>query len=190
VGPGNRRGPSLARIWKIVATMSNTKRKISVKNVNRRTGGRLTVADIEPQEVGHVVLKVRDLERSTAFYQGVLGFRKVGEIPGRMAFFTATGSNHHDLAVMAVGRNAPDPPPGAVGLYHVAIRLPSDDHVRRAFRALSEAGAEVVGASDHGVSHSLYLKDPDGIELELYADVPGWQDLDQEVATIRPWDPR
>ena len=107
-----------------------------------------------------------------------------------MVFFTATGANHHDLAIMAVGANAPSPPPNAVGLYHVAIRLPSDDHVRRAFRALVDAGAEVVGSSDHGVSHSLYMKDPDGIELELYADVPGWQDQGDEVATIRPWIPR
>jgi catechol 2,3-dioxygenase len=148
------------------------------------------VTGVEPQEVGHVVLRVRDLERSTGFYRDVLGFRVAGQIEGVMVFFTATGANHHDLAIMAVGANAPSPPPNAVGLYHVAIRLPSDDHVRRAFHALVDAGAEVVGSSDHGVSHSLYLKDPDGIELELYADVPGWQDQADEVATIRPWDPR
>jgi catechol 2,3-dioxygenase len=145
---------------------------------------------VEPQEVGHVVLRVRDVARSTEFYTQLLGFRKVGEIPGRMAFFTATGANHHDLAVLAVGAGAPDPPPDAVGLYHVAIRLPSDDHIRRAYHALESAGAHIVGASDHGVSHSLYLKDPDGIEIELYADVAGWQEHGEEVATIRPWDPR
>jgi catechol 2,3-dioxygenase len=149
----------------------------------------MPMSDIEPQEVGHVVLRVRDLERSTRFYTELLGFAKVGEIAGRMAFFTATGANHHDLALMAVGRGAPDPPPGAVGLYHVAIRLPSDEHVRKAYRALVNAGADIVGSSDHGVSHSLYLRDPDGIELELYADVPGWQEQAAEVATIRPWDP-
>jgi len=148
------------------------------------------MSGIEPQEIGHVVLRVRDIVRSTAFYEEMLGFRKVGEIPGRMAFFTATGANHHDLALQAVGLDAPSPAPNAVGLYHVAIRLPSDDHVRRAFAALVEAGAQVVGASDHGVSHSLYVKDPDGIELELYADVPGWQDQGEALATIRPWDPR
>ena len=145
---------------------------------------------IEPQEIGHVVLRVRDLARSTAFYEGILGFRKIGEIPGRMAFFTATGANHHDLALQAVGPNAPTPGPGAVGLYHIAVRLPSDDHVRRAYHKLVDAGAEVVGSSDHGVSHSLYLKDPDGIEIELYADVPGWQELGDSLTGIRPWDPR
>ena len=135
------------------------------------------------------MLKVRDLDRSAGFYTEVLGFKKVGEIPGRMAFFTATGDNHHDLGLMAVGLAAPSPPPGGVGLYHVAIRLPSEDHVRAAFRALVEAGADIVGSSDHGVSKSLYIRDPDGIELELYADTPGWQESSNEVATIKPWDP-
>ncbi len=148
-----------------------------------------TESRIQPQEVGHVVLRVRNLARSTAFYE-LLGFRKVGEIAGTMAFFTATGENHHDLALQQVGEAAPEPPAGAVGLYHVAIRLPSDDHVRAAFHALASAGVDIVGASDHGVSHSLYIKDPDGIELELYADVPGWREQGAEVATIRPWDPR
>ena len=84
---------------------------------------------------------------------------------------------------------APSPTPNMVGLYHVAIRLPSDDHVRAAFHRLLDAGVEIVGSSDHAVSHSLYIKDPDGIELELYADVPDWQELDEQMS-IRPWDPR
>jgi catechol 2,3-dioxygenase len=148
------------------------------------------MAGVQPLEIGHVVLRVRDLDRSTRFYQGVLGFTKAGEIPGRMVFFTATGANHHDLAIMAVGPDAPSSDPFGVGLYHVAIRLESDEQVRKAYRALVDAGAEIVGSSDHGVSHSLYIKDPDGIELELYADVPGWQDQGETVAQIRPWDPR
>lgn len=144
---------------------------------------------ISPQEVGHVVLRVRDLDRSAAFYE-MLGFREVGRIGDMMAFFTATGANHHDLALQAVGPDAPQPSPKHVGLYHVAIRLPSDDHVKRAYNILANAGVRITGSSDHGVSHSLYITDPDGIELELYADVPGWQDSDEQVATIRPWDPR
>ena len=144
-----------------------------------------TPTAIEPQEIGHVVLKVRDLRRSGAFYE-MLGFRKVGEVPG-MAFYTATGENHHDLGLLEVGPGAPAPPSNAVGLYHAAIRLPSDDHVRAAFRRLSDAGAAVTGTADHGVSHSLYIRDPDGIELELYADVEG---ADPDEIAVRPWDPR
>jgi catechol 2,3-dioxygenase len=149
------------------------------------------MTEIEPQEIGHVVLRVRDLERSTDFYGGVLGFRKVGEIPGRMAFFTATGENHHDLALQALGPDAHPIDPYAVGLYHIAIRLPSEEHVRRAYRALAAVGADVVGSSDHGVSKSLYIRDPDGIEIELYADVPGWKAEGlTAVSKIRAWDPR
>lgn len=148
------------------------------------------MTEIEPLGVGHVVLRIRDLERSTAFYEGVLGFRKVGEIPGRMAFFTATGENHHDLALQSVGPDAPGPDPRGVGLYHVAIRLKSEEDVRRAFRALVTAGADIVGATDHGVSRSLYIRDPDGIELELYADVPGWEENPEVASTLTAWDPR
>lgn len=146
--------------------------------------------EIRPLAVGHVVLRVRDLERSTEFYTKVLGFRKVADYGPNMAFFTATGENHHDLALMEVGPGAPDPPPGAVGLYHIAIRLRDEAAVRAAYRRLVESGADVVGASDHGVSKSVYLRDPDGIEIELYADVPDWKAKgERAVATILPWDP-
>lgn len=148
------------------------------------------MSEIKPQEVGHVVLKVRDISRSSRFYQDVLGFQKVADYAGRMAFFTATGENHHDIGLMEVGADAPSPHPAAIGLYHVAIRLEDEDAVRAAYRRLVDVGADVVGASDHGVSRSVYLRDPDGIEIELYADVPGWQEkgLDK-VATVLPWDP-
>jgi catechol 2,3-dioxygenase len=143
---------------------------------------------ISPQEIGHVVLRVRDLARSIPFYE-LLGFTKVGEVAGQMAFFSTTGANHHDLALQQVGPNAPSPSPFSVGLYHIAIRVPSDDHVRRAFRTLAEAGVDLVGTADHAVSHSLYVKDPDGIEIEIYADVPGWRELEDKLVT-RSWDPR
>ncbi len=147
-------------------------------------------APIHPLAIGHVVLRVRDLKRSTWFYTEVLGFRKVADYGPHMAFFTATGENHHDLALMEAGSGAPGPPPGSVGLYHVAIRLKDEAAVRAAYRRLAEAGADVVGASDHGVSKSVYLRDPDGIEIELFADVPGWEKKGAgAVATVLPWDP-
>ena len=147
--------------------------------------------EVKPLEIGHVVLRVRDLERSSSFYTDVLGFRKVAEYGGQMAFFTATGANHHDLGLMQVGPQAPQPHPAGVGLYHIAIRLENEAAVKSAFRRLVETGADITGSSDHGVSRSLYLRDPDGIEIELYSDVPGWEELGEEsVATIKPWDPR
>lgn len=145
---------------------------------------------ISPQAIGHVVLRVRDLSVSVPFYE-LLGFTKVSEIPGAMAFFTATGANHHDLALQQVGPGASAQPSFGVGLYHIAIRLPSDEHVRAAFKMLASAGVELTGTADHAVSHSLYLKDPDGIEIELYADVDGWDQLpEDERLAIRPWYPR
>lgn len=147
------------------------------------------MARIRPERVGHVVLKVRSLERSVPFYRDVLGFTPNATY-GPMVFFTATGDNHHDLALMEIGDAAENPHARAVGLYHVAIRLPSVEAVREAYQALREHGIR-VGSSDHGVSKSIYLADPDGIEIELYADTPA-DEYGGNVAaamTVAPWDP-
>jgi catechol 2,3-dioxygenase len=140
------------------------------------------------QGVGHVVLKVRDLERATRFYGGVLGLREVARFPGRMVFFSA-GRNHHDLAVMAVGAEAPAPPETAVGLAHVALKIgDSLDALRQAKAELDAAGVPIRGLRDHVVSQSIYCEDPDGNTVELFVDGDPsiWAADPGAVATIRP----
>lgn len=141
--------------------------------------------------LGHVVLKVRSLDRSTAFYGDVLGLREVArDAEDRMAFFTAEGSgNHHDLALIEVGSGAPGPDPRAVGLFHVAFRVGSHLDDLRAMRAWLEGhGVIIRGMSDHLVSQSLYFSDPDGNTLECYVDADPaiWREKPELVATTRP----
>jgi catechol 2,3-dioxygenase len=142
---------------------------------------------MQPVRIGHVVLKVRDLDRSLAFYRDLLGFRVAGEMSNVMIFLTATGENHHDLALLRVGDSAPSPLATAVGLYHVAIQLPDWEAVQRAHAVLSERGL-LRGAVDHGVSRSLYTADPDGNEIELYCDAPRdeWEGRVAEAMTVKP----
>ena len=139
---------------------------------------------LQPLRIGHVVLKVRDLDRSLAFYRDLLGFRVVSELSNVMIFLAADGQNHHDLALLRVGQQAPSPVPTAVGLYHVAIQLADWEAVRAAHAMLTERGL-LRGAIDHGVSRSLYTADPDGNEIELYIDVQPaiWKDEPSAVLT-------
>ncbi len=99
---------------------------------------------LEPIGIGHVVLKVRDLDRSLAFYRDLLGFRVSSEMSNVMIFLTATGENHHDLALLRVGDSAPSPVPNAVGLYHVAIQLPDLEALRDGDRVLTDRGHYVL----------------------------------------------
>lgn len=123
---------------------------------------------IQIDELNHAVLYVRDVGRAVDFYERVLGFVTITRDPGGRAAFLRAGnsSNHHDLGLISVGADAPMPPRGATGLYHLAWRVPSIDELARAHDVLAEVGA-LAGQSDHGVSKSLYARDPDGNEFEL-----------------------
>ncbi len=142
---------------------------------------------LQPVRIGHVVLKVRDLDRSLGFYRDLLGFRVSGEMSNVMIFLTATGESHHDLGLLRVGDQAPSPLATSVGLYHVAVQLPDMDALRAAHALLSERGL-LKGAADHGVSRSVYTADPDGNEIELYCDAPReeWEGRVRETMTVKP----
>jgi catechol 2,3-dioxygenase len=122
--------------------------------------------------IGHVHLKVADLNRALAFYQGVLGFEVVQRLGDSAAFLSAGGYHHHIALNTWESLSGKPPGEGTTGLYHLAILYPSRAALADALRRLMEAGVELEGASDHGVSESLYLRDPDGNGVELYSDRP------------------
>ena len=145
---------------------------------------------MKTMELGHAVLYVRDLERSRHFYRDVLGFHEIGEaFPGGAAF--GSGRTHHELLLIEVGPSAVSPPAGRrTGLYHLGFKIgTTDDELRAAWRELEAEGVTIVGASDHTVTHSLYILDPDGNELELYIDVQPelWHDDPSVmIAPVKP----
>jgi catechol 2,3-dioxygenase len=131
---------------------------------------------IDPRvEIGHIHLKVADLDRAVAFYHGILGFDIVARMGATAAFLSAGGYHHHIGLNTWESRNGSPPPAGATGLYHAAIRYPDRAALADALRRLIAARVPLEGASDHGVSEALYLRDPDGNGLELYADRPRGQ---------------
>ena len=128
---------------------------------------------IDPEvDIGHVHLKVADIDRSLGFYVGVLGFEVMARMGDQAAFISAGGYHHHIGLNTWESRGGSPPSPGTTGLYHVAIRYPDRAALGDALRRLVEAGIALDGASDHGVSEALYLHDPDGNGVELYCDRP------------------
>lgn len=122
--------------------------------------------------IGHVNLTVSDLERSTSFYRDILGFTVQATLRGVIVFL-ASGSYHHHIALNTLSGNGATPPPeGHTGLYHFAVLYPSRLHLKAALRRLIDYDWPIEGISDHGVSIGIYLKDPDGIGVELMIDVP------------------
>ena len=132
-----------------------------------------TTRPIDPQvRIGHVHLKVADLERALRFYCGVLGFELTQRYGTQAAFVSAGGYHHHIGLNTWESLDGPPPPPGTTGLYHTAILFPTRRALADALRRVLEAGIQLDGASDHGVSEALYLRDPDDNGVELYWDRP------------------
>jgi catechol 2,3-dioxygenase len=147
---------------------------------------------MQVKELGHAVLYVHDIARSSAFYRDVLGWKQISTPdPHFPAAAFSGGRTHHELLLIEVGAEAQELPTGRhVGLYHLGIKIgDSDDELREAVARCREAAVRIIGLSDHTVSHSLYVLDPDGNELELYIDVPGidWRTNPEAVmAPTRP----
>ena len=128
---------------------------------------------IDPNvRIGHVHLKVSDLDRALRFYCDVLGFEIMQRHGNEVAFVSAGGYHHHIGLNTWESRGGHAPPPGTTGLYHFAILYPSREALADALRRLITAKIPLTGASDHGVSEALYLPDPDGNGIELYWDKP------------------
>ena len=144
-----------------------------LKPISHDATGQPVARPIDPGvRIGHVHLKVADIERALAFYCGVLGFELIQRYGTQAAFVSAGGYHHHIGLNTWESQGGSPPPPGTTGLYHVAILYPTRVALADALVRLAEAGIPLQGASDHGVSEALYLSDPDGNGIELYVDRP------------------
>jgi catechol 2,3-dioxygenase len=135
------------------------------------------------KELGHVVLYVSDLARSANFYRDTLGFHEIHR--DRATALFSSGRTHHELLLIEVGGDAPKQRFPAPGLYHIGFKIgDSPEDAKRAFHELKQKGVPIVGTADHGVTHSIYILDPDANELELYADVSdAWKKDPRAVMT-------
>ena len=128
---------------------------------------------IDPRvRIGHIHLKVADLDRALSFYQGILGFETTQRHGDGAAFLSAGGYHHHIGLNTWMSKGGHEPAPGTTGLFHAAILYPDRASLANALRRLFDADYPIDGASDHGVSEALYLRDPDGNGIELYWDRP------------------
>ncbi len=133
---------------------------------------------IQIQELGHIVFYVRNIERSATFYRDVLGWQQLPLPKDLPAAAFSSGRTHHELLLIEVGEHTIPPHGQRPGFYHMGLKIgDSDDDLREALTVLQSAHVPLIGATDHTVTHSLYITDPDGNEIELYIDVPGvdWQ---------------
>jgi catechol 2,3-dioxygenase len=146
---------------------------------------------MQVKELGHVVLFVRNLEQSVHFYRDILGFKPIEGVPMRGAAVFSSGRTHHEMLLIEVGPNTPLPPRGRrAGLYHIGLKIgDSIEELRAAKTELEAAGVTIVGMSDHTVTNSLYLLDPDGNEIEIYIDVQPAIWRDNPLAIVAPTKP-
>ena len=143
---------------------------------------------VKPRRLGHLVIRVRDLDRSEGFYTDLLGLQVTARLGDRMVFMGASGDSSHELALMAIGEDAPGPEEGRVGLYHFAWEMESFEDLRKMYRELGEKNVQVAGLGDHGVSMGVYFFDPDGNEIEVFFELPREQWPERDIFTGRfPW---
>ena len=145
---------------------------------------------MQVEQLGHAVLKVRDIERAEGFYNGVLGLPVAARMQDGLAMTFFTLGNHHDFAVVAVGPDGPEAAADSPGLFHVAFKVGNSvDQLRLVKKELEAAGVPIEMTADHTVSQSIYVRDPDGNGVELYVDTSDvWKTDPQTVATIAPLD--
>ena len=145
---------------------------------------------MQVEQLGHAVLKVRDIERAEGFYNGVLGLPVAARMQEGLAMTFFSLGNHHDFAVVAVGPDGPEAAADSPGLFHVAFKVgESLDQLRTVKNELEAAGVPIELIADHTVSQSIYVRDPDGNGVELYVDTSDvWKTDPQTVATIAPLD--
>ncbi len=127
---------------------------------------------VKPKQLGHIVLRVRDLERSEQFYSDVLGLHVTNKRPGQMTFMSAVDESSHELALVPVGDDAPGPEDSRVGLYHFAWQMDSFDDLKMLYADMKSKNVDVRGIGDHGISLGVYFFDPDGNEIEAYYEMP------------------
>ena len=127
---------------------------------------------VKPKQLGHLVIRVRDLERSEKFYTSVLGLKVTNKRPGRMVFMSAGGESSHELALIPVAADAPGPEQTRVGLYHFAWEMESFDALQTLYNEMHEQNVKIGGLGDHGISMGVYFFDPDGNEIEAFIELP------------------
>ena len=127
---------------------------------------------VTPKQLGHLVIRVRDLEKSEQFYTNVLGLKVMNKRPGVMTFMSADEGMSHELALVPVGDDAPGPESTRVGLYHMAWEMQSFDDLKKLYTVIKDNDVKVGSIGDHGISLGVYFFDPDGNEIEAYYEMP------------------